>query len=62
MASRPGCGQPRGNLFKRIDYVFTKGLDVVSTTRFARPEPGADAPSDHAGVTAEIAWPAAATR
>ena len=62
MAGRPGCGQPKGNLFKRIDYVFSKGLDVVDTAQFARVTPGADAPSDHAGVTAEIAWPVSTTR
>jgi hypothetical protein len=62
MASRPGCGQPRGSLFKRIDYVFVKGLDVVETGLFARMAPGADAPSDHAGVMAEIAWPTPTTR
>jgi hypothetical protein len=62
MASRPRCGQPAGNVFKRIDYVFTKGLDVLATSRFGLVTPGADAPSDHAGVTAEIAWPASSTR
>jgi hypothetical protein len=55
MTSRPGCGTPQGNLFKRIDYVYTKQLRVVSTRQFARPDPGTDAPSDHAGLIAELA-------
>jgi len=54
MASRKGCGSPSGNLFKRIDYVFSNGLRAVSTTRFARAAPGADAPSDHVGLIAEL--------
>lgn len=57
MASRHGCGLPEGNLYKRIDYVFLRGLTPVSTVRFARAEPGADAPSDHAGLMAEVAIP-----
>lgn len=57
MASRKGCGRPDGNLFKRIDYVNVKGVPVVSTTRFARTPPGADSPSDHVGLIAEIGWP-----
>ena len=56
MASRRGCGDPNGSLFKRIDYIHAKGLTVLGTTRFARSQPGADAPSDHVGVLAEIAW------
>jgi endonuclease/exonuclease/phosphatase family metal-dependent hydrolase len=54
MASRPGCGQPEGNLYKRIDYVFTSGARVLSTTRFGRAAPGADSPSDHVGLIAEL--------
>jgi endonuclease/exonuclease/phosphatase family metal-dependent hydrolase len=54
MASRPDCGRPEGNLYKRIDYVLTRGLRTLSTMRFARAEPGADAPSDHVGVIAEL--------
>ena len=54
MTSRPGCGRPNGNLYKRIDYVFTRGLRTIRTTRFARTQPGADAPSDHAGVMAQL--------
>lgn len=57
MASRRGCGNPAGNLFKRIDYVFTMGIDAVGTARFGRMAPGADSPSDHVGVIAEIAAP-----
>jgi hypothetical protein len=54
MSTRNGCGVPNGNLFKRIDYVYTKGLTAVSTTRIARAAPGADAPSDHVALIAEL--------
>jgi hypothetical protein len=54
MATRAGCGVPNGNLFKRIDYVYTKGLSAVGTTRLARAAPGADSPSDHVILVAEI--------
>ena len=57
MASRHGCGVPDGNLYKRIDYVYTLGARVLSTTRFGRAAPGADSPSDHAGLIAEIRDP-----
>jgi hypothetical protein len=62
MANRSGCGDPKGNLFKRIDFVFTRGLEVLGADRFGHAAPGADAASDHAGVTAEIAWPSPSTR
>lgn len=55
MATRNGCGVPNGNLFKRIDYVYAKGVRVVSAARFARAAPGADSPSDHIGLIAELA-------
>jgi hypothetical protein len=55
MTTRNGCGVPNGNLFKRIDYVYTKGFRAVATTRLARPAPGADAPSDHVMLVAELA-------
>lgn len=54
MATRAGCGTPSGNLFKRIDYVYSKGLRALSTTRIGRPEPGGDAPSDHVALVAEL--------
>ncbi len=54
MASRAGCGTPAGNLFKRIDYVYAVGLRTLSTDRFARAAPGADSPSDHVGLIAEL--------
>lgn len=54
MATRNGCGVPNGNLFKRIDYVYSKGLRTLATTRFARAAPGADSPSDHVGLIAEL--------
>jgi endonuclease/exonuclease/phosphatase family metal-dependent hydrolase len=62
MLSRRGCGRPHGNAFKRIDYVFSSGLPPVSATRFGKGAPGADAPSDHAGVIAEFEWPAGVRR
>jgi hypothetical protein len=62
MASRKGCGSPEGNLYKRIDYIHVKGLRVVGTKRFAHVAPGTDAPSDHAGLIAELAMPATTTR
>ena len=52
MASRPGCGSPSGNLFKRIDYVYSIGLRTMATDWFARAAPGADSPSDHVGLIA----------
>jgi hypothetical protein len=59
MSSRAGCGVPSGNLFKRIDYVYTKDLRAISTTRIGRAAPGADAPSDHVVLVAELAVAAA---
>jgi len=61
MATRNGCGIPNGNLFKRIDYVYTKNLRALSTTRIARAAPGGDSPSDHVALIAELTIPAAAT-
>ena len=55
MATRNGCGAPNGNLFKRIDYVYTRNLRAVATTRLARAAAGADAPSDHVMLVAELA-------
>jgi endonuclease/exonuclease/phosphatase family metal-dependent hydrolase len=57
MAGRRGCGAPEGNLYKRIDYVYTLGARVLATDRFARSAPGADSPSDHIGLIAEIEIP-----
>ena len=57
MASRPGCGAPEGNLFKRIDYVYAIGARPIATTRFGRAAPGADSASDHLGLIAEIEIP-----
>src|SRR4051812_13135160 len=55
MATRNGCGVPNGNLFKRIDYVYTTpGLRAISTARIGRVDPGADAPSDHVALIAEL--------
>jgi endonuclease/exonuclease/phosphatase family metal-dependent hydrolase len=54
MATRNGCGIPNGNLFKRIDYVYSRDLQAISTTRIARAAPGADSPSDHVALIAEL--------
>jgi hypothetical protein len=54
IASRAGCGTPGGNLFKRIDYVYAKNLRVISTERIGRAAPGADSPSDHVALIAEV--------
>jgi hypothetical protein len=54
MASRPGCGSPSGNLYKRIDYVYSVGLRTMATDRFGRAAPGADSPSDHVGLIAQL--------
>jgi hypothetical protein len=62
MASREDCGSPEGNLYKRIDYIYVKGLRVISSHRFAKAAPGADAPSDHAGIIAELAFSTPTTR
>jgi hypothetical protein len=57
MWARPGCGTPEGNLFKRIDYVWSKGLGPLSMTRFGMVKPGEAAPSDHAGIITEFPTP-----
>jgi hypothetical protein len=62
MAGRKRCGSPPGTLYKRIDYIQTKGLRVLGTSLFARAAPGADSPSDHAGLIAELQIPATPTR
>jgi hypothetical protein len=56
MTSRKGCGSPSGNVYKRIDYVYSRGFDVRGSWLFAVPAPGADAPSDHAGLIAELGF------
>ena len=61
MASRNGCGIPNGNLFKRIDYIYTRNLRAVSTARIGRAAPGADSPSDHVALIAELALTSAST-
>ena len=58
MTNRDDCGTPEGNVYRRIDYIFAAGLRVLSAKQFARGTPGADAPSDHVGVIAELTPPA----
>jgi len=56
MWNRPGCGKPEGGLFKRIDYIYSRGLAPTAVSLFAMITPMAeDAPSDHAGIVAAFA-------
>ncbi|MEP6915056.1 MAG: Ig-like domain-containing protein, partial [Acidobacteriota bacterium] len=57
MWNRAGCGTPEGNLYKRIDYAWSKWLSPLSVIRFGMVTPGQPAPSDHAGIIAEYATP-----
>lgn len=57
--NRAGCGVPSGNLWKRIDYSWSRYLTPIAMTRFGLVTPGHEAPSDHAGIVVEYA-PAAA--
>jgi hypothetical protein len=58
MWNRNGCGNPNGYLWKRIDRAWSKALTApVGMTRFGMVTAGACAPSDHAGIVAEYAWP-----
>ena len=53
MWNRPGCGNPEGGLFKRIDYIYSRGMMPTSVRLFAMIKPMLqDAPSDHAGIVA----------
>jgi hypothetical protein len=55
---RPGCGAMRnGGAYKRVDYIWTRGLQPLSTTRIGVADPGAAAASDHVGVKAVIFAP-----
>jgi endonuclease/exonuclease/phosphatase family metal-dependent hydrolase len=52
---RAGCGETAGGTaFKRVDYIWVRGLDVIATSRFGVALPGQPAASDHAGVKATI--------
>lgn len=53
MLNRAGCGTPEGAPWKRIDYVWSKGLTPVTIERFGIAPPGEGSPSDHAGI---VAW------
>lgn len=55
MWHRPACGTPEGNLFKRIDYVYSRGIPASAIGRFGMVTPWTeDAPSDHAGLIASF--------
>jgi PKD repeat protein len=56
--NRNGCGEPNGYLWKRLDQAWSKALPTpLNMTRFGMVTPGACAPSDHAGIVVEYAWP-----
>jgi exonuclease III len=57
MWNRAGCGSPSGNLWKRIDYSWSRNMNPISMTRFGMVRPGEEAPSDHAGIIVEFAAP-----
>jgi hypothetical protein len=59
MWNRNGCGSPSGNLFKRIDYSWSRGMSPLSMRRFGMVVPGNAAPSDHAGIIVEYPSPRA---
>ena len=59
MWNRAGCGTPPGNLWKRIDYGWSRNMVPVSMARFGLVTPGEEAPSDHAGIVVEYAFAAA---
>lgn len=50
---RTGCGaDAAGSAYKRVDYVWSKGLEVAAAARFGMVPGGDPAPSDHLGVKA----------
>jgi hypothetical protein len=52
---RSGCGVDRAaGPYKRIDYIWSKGLQPVTTMRVGVVAPGAPSPSDHFGVKAQF--------
>ncbi len=53
MWNRAGCGTPAGNLWKRIDYSWSRHLTPTTMTRFGLVIAGHEAPSDHAGIVVE---------
>jgi len=57
MVNRSGCGVPNGNVFKRIDYGWSRNVEPVSMIRFGIAPVGADAPSDHYGIVVEYQRP-----
>jgi len=57
MINRRGCGVPEGNVWKRIDYAWSRGLTPRSIERFGGVAPGEAAPSDHLGIAVEYSAP-----
>jgi exonuclease III len=55
MVNRPGCGEPEGYPWKRIDYVWLRGFQPTAMTRFGMRPPGEAALSDHVGIVATFA-------
>jgi hypothetical protein len=62
MVNHNGCGIPNGNVFKRIDFGWSKDLVPVSMIRFAMAPIGGDAASDHYGIVVEYRWPGDASQ
>lgn len=55
---RAGCGaEGTGGPFKRIDYIWSQGLQPLSSTRIGVVAAGEPAPSDHFGVKASLSIP-----
>jgi exonuclease III len=57
MVNRPGCGEPEGYPWKRIDYVWLRGFQPIAMTRFGMRPPGEAGLSDHVGILATFAGP-----
>jgi endonuclease/exonuclease/phosphatase family metal-dependent hydrolase len=55
MVNRPGCGEPEGYPWKRIDYVWLRGFRPVAMARFGMRPPGEAGLSDHLGIVATFA-------
>jgi hypothetical protein len=53
---RVGCGPGRdGGAYKRVDYIWSRGLTAVATSRIGAAAAGSPAPSDHVGIKARFA-------
>ena len=57
MWNRKGCGTPNGNVWKRIDYSWSRNMSPLSMRRFGMVSPGNQSPSDHSGIIIEYPLP-----